>query len=172
MLGSVQPRAVKASVTVWATAVASSATSAMAEAATGHPGPERSGGTSGIHRDVEFGAADLVVDAQRLVRGVHEGAYLADPIGADKCGSRGEAGFPAGDVMPVDEGVLGASVDDDELEAGGCHVERNLPDGAVDIVQQRRVAGGRTKRGGLVHTSGRGPRDLDSHLGSGLAERG
>src|SRR5688572_10385594 len=55
-----------------------------AEAAAGHPGAARAGGPRRLHDDVELGRADLVVVAQRRVRGVHERPHVADPAGVEQ----------------------------------------------------------------------------------------
>src|SRR5690606_31867534 len=51
------------------------------EAAPGHPGAVSPGRDRGVHREVELGAGDLVVVAQRGVGRGHEVAQLAQPVG-------------------------------------------------------------------------------------------
>ena len=191
---------------------------AATESSSGHAGAVGPGKAGGRDGNVQLGAADLVVVAQRFVGVIHEGSghgeaaplqrplvkqlnegararNLGDdvprasgqalvPEGCDclvqvrRVGKLADAEEPGGlfavrptrAVLSVGERVLGARVDDEELEADPAEVEGNLAGGHIGAVEGQGMALLAAHGGGLIESSRVGTRDLVFGDASGVDE--
>ena len=166
--GSRQPRSRKASATASATEARGvglhQGDGRPTEAATGHARTEGTRCPGCLDGDVQLVAADLVVDPQGLVRGVHQRADLADPTVADEVDELLDAG-DLGDDVPH------AHLLDRVRQRGQGRVEvGDLAQGADPEPCRGGVAGGAT--GGVLAVDERvlGPGVDDQQLEARLGQ--